>query len=60
MISVSTDGWASDNQNSYLGSTAHYIDPNWILQKRVLSLRYTSETKTSEFLNIKLREICDE
>ena len=59
-ISISTDGWASDYLNSYLSSTYHYIDQNWLLQKRVLSLRYTSESKTSEFLNRKLKEIFEE
>ena len=36
-ISLTSDIWSSQNNSDYLCVTAHYIDNNWILQKRILS-----------------------
>ena len=41
IVSMATDGSASDSQNSYSGSIAHFVDENSFLQRKVLSLRYT-------------------
>ena len=36
-ISLTSNIWSSQNNSNYLCVTVHYIDNNWILQKRILS-----------------------
>lgn len=36
-VSLTTDTWTSIQNISYMSVTAHYIDQNWELQKRILS-----------------------
>ena len=36
-ISLTTDMWTSNQNKGYFALTAHYIDDNWKLQKRILN-----------------------
>jgi len=36
-VSLTTDGWTSQQQDSYMTVTAHFIDNNWCLHKKIIS-----------------------
>ena len=36
-VSLTTDAWTSIQNINYMSLTAHYIDSDWMLQKRILS-----------------------
>ena len=38
-ISITTDLWKSGQKIQYMVVTAHFIDSNWVLQRRVLSFK---------------------
>ncbi|GJU55718.1 zinc finger BED domain-containing protein RICESLEEPER 2-like protein [Tanacetum coccineum] len=38
-VSLTTDGWTSGKQKSYMALTAHFIDNEWNLVKKVLNFR---------------------
>ncbi|GJV52109.1 zinc finger BED domain-containing protein RICESLEEPER 2-like protein [Tanacetum coccineum] len=39
-ICLTSDAWTSIVTDSYLSLTAHYVDKNWVLQKRVLNFSF--------------------
>mgnify|MGYP004708979487 CR=1 FL=1 len=39
-ICLTFDLWSSSTTDGYLALTAHYIDENWVLQKRILNFRH--------------------
>ncbi|KAG8373470.1 hypothetical protein BUALT_Bualt11G0027600 [Buddleja alternifolia] len=39
-ICLTSDMWSSLVSNGYMEITAHYIDNNWVLQKKVLVYRH--------------------
>ena len=38
-VSLTTDGWTSIKKKSYMALTAHFIDNEWNLVKKVLNFR---------------------
>ncbi|KAI3885364.1 hypothetical protein MKW92_048338 [Papaver armeniacum] len=38
-FSLTTDTWSSTTNMGYMVLTGHYIDENWVLQKKILNLR---------------------
>jgi hypothetical protein len=36
-VCLTTDGWTSQQQDSYMTVTAHFIDNNWCLHKKIIS-----------------------
>ncbi|WVZ77240.1 LOW QUALITY PROTEIN: hypothetical protein U9M48_025128 [Paspalum notatum var. saurae] len=36
-VSLTTDGWTSQQQDSYMTVTAHFIDNDWCLHKKIIS-----------------------
>ena len=50
-ISITSDIWTADKHGlSYSCVTAHYIDHDWILQKRVLSFRTMNYPHTAQII----------
>jgi hypothetical protein len=43
-ISLTSDLWSSLTMDGYICLTAHYVDTNWILQKRVLNFSFMAPT----------------
>ncbi|KAH7845226.1 hypothetical protein Vadar_005350 [Vaccinium darrowii] len=39
-ICLTSDLWSSLTSDGYLALTAHYIDENWVLQKKILNFRH--------------------
>lgn len=39
-ICLTSDAWTSIVTDGYLSLTAHYVDSNWVLQKRILIFSY--------------------
>lgn len=39
-ICLTSDAWTSIATNGYLSLTAHYVDSNWILRKKILNFSY--------------------
>ncbi|KAL4312242.1 hypothetical protein GQ457_01G026780 [Hibiscus cannabinus] len=49
-IAITTDVWTADHQNrGYMAVTAHYIDDEWTLQKRIIRFEYVPTPHTSDF-----------
>ena len=44
-VSLTTDAWTSIQNISYMSLTAHYIDSDWMLQKRILNFCVLSNHK---------------
>lgn len=38
-FNITQDIWTGANQKSYIGVIAHWIDSNWIIQTKFLSLK---------------------
>ena len=49
-ISLTTDGWSSRNSESYITTTAHWLDGTWSLQSAVLRTTQLQQSHTSDNL----------
>ncbi|KAL4341466.1 hypothetical protein GQ457_08G017200 [Hibiscus cannabinus] len=50
-IAITTDMWTADHQNrGYMAVTAHYIDDEWTLQKRIIRFEYVPTPHTSDVI----------
>lgn len=47
-ISLTYDIWLSKQRLSYLGITAHFIDRNWMMQKRIITYALTDTSHAGE------------
>ena len=48
-VAICSDIWSDHWQlHSYMGITAHYIDNDWVLQKRVLAFRVFDQSHTAD------------
>ena len=57
-IVICSDIWSDHWQlHSYMGVTAHYIDSDWILQKRILAFRVFDQAHTADNIYIILKTI---
>ena len=54
---MTTDGWTSRANESYLSLTVHYIDKEWILQNHLLGTRHCPHPHTGENLAIELADM---
>jgi hypothetical protein len=59
-IAITSDNWQSNSLNDYLSLTCHYIDTSFIMQNKVLSLRYMTESKTADYLFESINSILKE
>jgi hypothetical protein len=59
-ISISCDLWTGSNQKCYICVTAHYIDSDWILQKRIIAVRMLEYPLKSDHIFNYLMEIFNE
>ena len=56
-FAVTTDGWTSRANESYLSLTVHYIDKEWILQNHLLETRHCPQSHTGENLATELEDM---
>ena len=59
-VGLTYDFWTSNTTQSYITTTAHYIDINWILRHPVLATRRLLGHHTGKFINSALQEIAQE
>jgi hypothetical protein len=57
-ITLSFDGWKSDNEVDYLGIVAHYIDKDFTVKAVLLALKNTFGNHTGLEMKEHLREAC--
>jgi hypothetical protein len=57
-ITLSFDGWKSDNEVDYLGIVAHYIDKDFTVKAVLLALKNTFDNHTGLEMKEHLREAC--
>jgi hypothetical protein len=50
MVSLITDCWTSNQTIGYICLTAHYIDSDWRLQKRIISFTELAPPHTGEVI----------
>ncbi|KAL9687260.1 hypothetical protein QQ045_031659 [Rhodiola kirilowii] len=49
-LSLTSDMWSSRQKMGYMSLTAHFIDKNWIMQKRILSFKMVEYPHSGETL----------
>ena len=60
-VSITTDIWSAPlHLKPYMCVTAHWIDHNWFIQKRIISFELMPERHTSDNIKYRLIEICKE
>jgi hAT family protein/uncharacterized protein DUF4413 len=60
-VSLTTDIWsAPPHLEPYMCVTAHWIDRNWSIQKRIIAFELMPERHTGENIKYRLVEICKE
>jgi hypothetical protein len=60
-VSICSDIWSDHwNLHSYMGITCHWIDDDWILQKRVIAYRVFDERHTAENIYRLIKQILEE
>lgn len=59
-VCLTSDMWTSVASNNYMCLTAHYVDLNWILQKRVLIFRHVPPSHSGSVLGTLLIEFIKE
>jgi hypothetical protein len=59
-VAVTADNWQSNSVNTYLGTTCHYIDSNFTIASKNLSLRHMVNAKTAENLYETLTKILND
>ncbi|XP_042426180.1 zinc finger BED domain-containing protein RICESLEEPER 2-like [Zingiber officinale] len=59
-ICLTSDAWTSIATDGYLSLTAHYVNKNWLLQKRILNFSYIPPPHTGVALAEKIYSLaCD-
>ena len=56
-VSLTIDGWTTDNQTSVLGITVHWINDEWMLRESVLALEKLKGDHYDEYLAKVLRAV---
>jgi len=57
-ISITTDIGRSGNDCDYLTVTSHWIDEEWIMQKRIIAYRIINSRHTGKFIANTVADIC--
>ena len=60
MISLTGDLWTSITTDGYLAITVHFIDKEWVLQKRVLDFSFVAPPHTGVAISEKVYSILEE
>ncbi|KAK8936127.1 hypothetical protein KSP39_PZI013877 [Platanthera zijinensis] len=55
-ISLTTDTWTSIQTMCYMSITAHYIDENWKLQKKIINFLHLDERHTGIILSLAIEK----
>ncbi|KAL2942042.1 Zinc finger BED domain-containing protein RICESLEEPER 2 [Bienertia sinuspersici] len=50
-ISLTSDGWTSITTDGYMSLTAHFVDNQWVLQKRILNFCFLPPPHTSAHMS---------
>ena len=59
-ICLTSDLWSSIATNGYLALIAHYVDVNWILQKRIINFRHVPPPHSGAILVEKVIHLLQE
>ena len=59
-VSLTVDAWKSENDANMLGITAHWIDSEWILRDKVLSLRDLPKGHDGESMAEIVKDVLEE
>ena len=59
-VGLTSDFWTSNKNQSYITTTAHYIDTSWILRSTVLATRRLVGQHTGQFISSALDDIRQE
>jgi len=57
-IAITTDIGRSGNDCDYLTVTSHWIDEEWIMQKRIIAYRIINSRHTGKFIANTVADIC--
>ena len=49
-IALTNDGWFSRSQDSYISTTAHFINENWVLKNYTLCTQFMEDRHSGENL----------
>jgi hypothetical protein len=55
--SITTNGWSSNSNQSFMGVTVHFVDQNFVFKSYQIALKFTPESHTSEYLKRELEEV---
>lgn len=60
-VSLTSDGWtAKPSNDQYICVTAHWIDTDWVLQKRIITFDDMDERHTGQNISNRIEETCKE
>ena len=57
ICSITTDGWTSIQQYGYMSLTVHYINDNFQLISRTVSIENLTGSHTGEAIQVAIREL---
>lgn len=59
-LAVTTDGWTSNTNDSYVSFTAHYLDNSFTVYNQCLRVQFFPETHTANHLAVAIEECVSE
>jgi len=54
-VSFTSDSWTSINIDGYISLTAHYIDDNWMLRKKIINFSFLPPPHNGVAISEKIR-----
>jgi hypothetical protein len=59
-VSITYDIWSGNAKEDYLSVVAHYVNPDWQLEKRVIEFRLIDESHSGDNITERVSAILDE
>jgi hypothetical protein len=59
-VCLTSDGWSSERQDSFMSTTCHFIDKDWVLQSVCVGLSVANEPHTKEEVSLQLLRMIDQ